>query len=227
MNDRIEELISAYLMNGLTPDEEKELFSACAQNPTVAEALRRQMLLSLKLRALRDRTEVPRELHNALLEKINLAEAEVSHAAPSRLRPSFLPRFTWKHLTGASLASALGAALLFTLFSGTPNLPTDPRIIVRSDTVLVERTDTLVRIQRVNVPVNLAETRSQAADPLPTLVAEPIPVSTDDGGPALAEALTPEQEKRQPVSSSYLEQYTTMVISLEKTPITTQHRVRN
>src|SRR5512143_2705107 len=108
MNERIEELILAYLHRGSTPDQERELFEACKADPEAAKLLRRHVILSLKLRQLREDTEVPAESRNQLLVRINEEQARLAAEHPAKVVTGNIPvrRFGWAHLFGGALATA-------------------------------------------------------------------------------------------------------------------------
>ena len=107
MNERLQELMESFLHRGCTPEEETELFDACLNDPHAAEAVRQQLILSLKIRKLRDEAEVPLEVRNELFRKINTIAAETP-AEPERKRAfAWLGGFRlgWSH---AVVAVALG-----------------------------------------------------------------------------------------------------------------------
>lgn len=156
MNDRILELISAYLHRGSTPEQERELFEACSRNPETAELLRQHLILSLKLHTLRDDVQVPAELHNNLLGRINALEAEgiAREAAQPRIVPEqSRRRFGWAHLLGTGIAGA-ACALALLIWTGGPESDTalQPMAEVQ-DTVFITRTDTLTQLREVDRPV--------------------------------------------------------------------------
>jgi hypothetical protein len=177
MNERIQELISAYLHRGSTPEQERELFDACSRNPETAELLRQHLILSLKLHGLRDDVRVPTDLHNSVLRRINALEAEGMHREAERIRkeeagtrlhadssatqasvdrPSVSHpgrRFGWAHLLGTGVAGAV-CALAFLLLSGGPGTDTAMQPVAGlQDTVFVVKTDTLTQLREVERPV--------------------------------------------------------------------------
>ena len=156
MNDRILELISAYLHRGSTPEQERELFEACSRNPETAELLRQHLILSLKLHTLRDEVQVPAELHNNVLGRINALEAEgiEREAAQPRIVPEqSRRRFGWAHLLGTGIAGA-ACTLALLLWTGGPADETvlQPMAGVQ-DTVFIAKTDTLTQLRSVDRPV--------------------------------------------------------------------------
>jgi hypothetical protein len=240
MNERIEELIIAYLHRGSTPEQERELFEACKTNAATANMLRQHLIMSLKLRQLRNETEVPLDVQNALLRRIN--ETVISET-PARV-PAAIPArrgFGWAHLFGASLATAAAAVLvLFLVLPGTPS-PLGPQtagVIVR-DTVLLTRTDTLVQVKSTRIPVYIVRNEKPAA-PAPAGTAPdaantpgitervtPAPVAPFVDPSDLATLHTPSlAEARASEAPSFLEQYNAMLISVEKVRLTSSDRVR-
>lgn len=192
MNERIQELIAAYLHRGSTPEQEQELFEACSHDPSTAELLRQHLILSLKLHTMRDTVEVPTELHNSLLRRINAMEAEPApvpqgasreRSDPNRDIATATPRrFGWAHLFGTGLAGVAAVLLLtFWLDDSGPDLATRSATIPR-DTVTVVRVDTLTRVQQIERPVYIVRELP------PTQPAERIPagVGQDGGSPGFA-----------------------------------------
>ena len=90
MNERLQELVDLFIHRGCTPEQEKELFDACLHDPGAAETVRQQLLLSLKIRGMREQAEVPAEIRNELFRKINLIAAE-AESKPART-PAFSRR---------------------------------------------------------------------------------------------------------------------------------------
>ncbi len=249
MNDRIEDLIVSYLHRGCTPDEEKELFDACKNHPEASSLLRQHIVLSLKLRQLREKSEVPLEVRNALITRINELppqpeEVLTRHEVALERRM----RFGWLHLTGASLVGATAVALLF-LLSKPEQRPMEPLMTDRpqTDTVLLSRVDTVIQFRPAAVPrskqvasqnspaplrsvmdadsrgisqVQDGGTNDTSANQIPVLEQRDIhaaPILLDKKPHALADIKQP----------SYLEQYQTMVSTLEKVTITMNDKVRN
>lgn len=161
MNDRILELISAYLHRGSTPEQERELFEACSRNPETAELLRQHLILSLKLHTLRDDVQVPAELHSNLLGRINALEAEgvAREAAQPRIVPEqSRRRFGWAHLLGTGIAGA-ACALALLMWTGGPESDTALKPVAEAqDTVFITRTDTLMQLRKVDRPVYIVRT---------------------------------------------------------------------
>lgn len=265
MNERIQELISAYLHRGSTPEQERELFDACSRNPETAELLRQHLVLSLKLHQLRDETEVPPDLHNNVLRRINALEAErlreeerrivsapVVPAAAGQTRG----RFGWTHLLGTGLAGAAVVALFLSvtdtaepdLASQTPPAP-DTVVMVRTDTLLreVERPVYIVRetaphalpgTPAADAPEQLA-TRTVPTD-APAAVRPDAPRPLEDTserpGAARAETRTSPPDAvvladnlppatREEKTQNYLEQYNSMLVSVESVRISSQDRL--
>jgi hypothetical protein len=242
MNDRIEELILAYLHRGSTPEQERELFEACKSDATTANMLRQHLIMSLKLRQLRDQTQVPLDVQNSLLRRVNetvIAEepAPIAAVAPARRG------FGWAHLFGASMATAAAAIALFVaLLPGATELqPKDSAAVTLRDTVLLTRTDTLVQVRTVRTPSNIA----RAAAPAPALPQGNTPDQSANPGLARQEAPAPvptpvsaEEIASLPVDPptlasnhlndqpTFLEQYNTMLVSIERVRLTAEDRVR-
>lgn len=199
MNNRIHELISAYLHRGSTPEQERELFDACSRNPETAELLRQHLVLSLKLRQLRDETEVPPALHNHVLRRINTMEAEGVReeerqaAAVPPITTQASRRFGWMHLLGTGFAgAAVVALLLFATNTAEPDLASQV-VPATPDTVVMVRTDTLTR--EIERPVYIVRNTAPKATPdqhdadAPEQIAQqtlpvdaPAQVGTDNSG---------------------------------------------
>jgi hypothetical protein len=248
MNDRIEELIVAYLHRGSSPEQERELFDACRTNPDVASLLRQHITLSLKLRMLREKTEVPQEVHNALLRRIN--EMKVESPSVEKARWSWIPdgfrrvRFGWSHLTGTALATGLAVLALF-FFTRTDTVPTSglngtTASTAGADTVLLTRVDTVYQTRTLSKPVYIVRYEKRAPEqnptpsPLPadapsTDVAQAprVPVNIEPPAIRPANDAQPSIAQIMPIETpSYLQQYTTMVTSLEKVRLSSTDRVR-
>lgn len=250
MNDRIEELIIAYLHRGSTPEQEKELFEACRTNPETASLLRQHLVLSLKLRQLRDSTVVPQEVRNSLLLRINELPP-IGEEAPRRVplrRPGWLlpGRFGLQHLVGAvaTTAAIMVAAYQFTPGSGEGQSGTVASAQLQRDTVFVAVRDTVVRTETVRTPVYIVRTVERKNDPgnvageparqpgvdiaqetpeSPAEQAAPVSPAGDRGvdvSPAIADNSAQE-------APAYLKQYNEMVLSLEKVNLSPSDRIRN
>jgi hypothetical protein len=252
MNDRIEELIVSYLHRGSTPEQERELFDACKNNPDVATMLRQHITLSLKLRMLRDKTEVPQETHNALMRRINELKVDPAPVRASRWAwlPSGVaaPRPAWRIASGTALVTVTAMVALFFLihpFDGDNGGSAGTASITpRTETVIQTRIDTVYQTRTVSKPVYIVRYEHAKVDPenvagRPT----PLPPSTD-----LAQQENTSQETtpntkvnsqtkkpvieptiadaRVPEAPSYLQQYTSMVSSLEKIRLSSTDRVR-
>jgi hypothetical protein len=250
MNDRIEELIVAYLHRGSTPDQERELFEACKSNPEVAALLRQHISMSLKLRMLRDKTEVPLETHNALMRRIN----EMKIAPTPERKPiwSWLPirskvtQLGWRHLTGTALATAAAMIALFFLtrpasLDGNRELKA---LAAAPDTVLLTRVDTVFQARTVSKPVYIVRYEKRQDDPS-VAIEKPSPsanaenlaqnnatgeditggdaANTQEEKPAITPSLA---DSHLPETPSYLQQYASMVSSLEKVHLSSSDRVR-
>ena len=252
MNERIEELIVAYLHRGSTPEQERELFEACRVNPEVSNLLREHLILSLKLRQLRDRTVVPVELQNDVIASINalpsLADNETVRSQDYGYAPQF--RFGWKHLAWSTLAGAAVVAVIM-LFAGSLMPGPERQLVTQTqtihDTLHVAQIDTLVRTRVVRTPVYIAQpdngnqdghelTQSPVQKPgFNPVTASPRSIETatrdeeqqgdtglkPDDQPALAQG---NPKDSQP---SYLQQYSEMVVTLEKVRLTSDDRIRN
>jgi hypothetical protein len=248
MNERIEELIVAYLHRGSTPEQERELFEACRDDADVAQLLRRHLTLSLKIRRLRDETEVPPELHARLVGRIN----EIEHEGRSVAAP-FVPKvstglqrlvFGWRHLAGTAIA---GAALATTVFLLLPGRSVEPdstaRVVTVTDTLRETRIDTLVATRtvyraatRATAPVAMSETLPAQDDPVaPPVLQEDAPVRSEDftdiapvrpARTGIDVRRGTAGESSESSMPSYIEQYTMMVSSLDQIMLTSQDRVR-
>lgn len=241
MNERIHELISGYLHGGNTPAEEKELFDACGSNPETAELLRQHLMLSLRLRSLREQTTVPQDLGNAVLLRINelQAEREAANPAPVPMREAAEPpvrRFGWVHLFGASLATASLAALLVFLVPDSDA----PIAMVEGgrDTVTVVRADTVTQVREISTPVYIV--RNVPAPAGTQRASDPTQMQAEE----VAEAITPledQQVREFPIQSAladvitsgqrearvlhFLEQYNSMLATVESVQLSSKDRV--
>ncbi len=251
MNERIEELIVAYLHQGSTPELEHELFEACSETPEVAQLLRRHLILSLKLRRLRDDTVVPTELHHSVLRRINEIEATeladpVASPIPFPLRVAEGAHrlvFGWRHLIGTAVAGAALATAFFLIMPVKPDPAGTAQIMTVTDTLVQSRVDTLVQLRTVYrfatadaraLPTDHAAQIRPAyaeadgsADPAQTGLQEDADIvvvparSAEERQTAL-----PAAESTEGATISYIEQYTAMVTSLEKVSLTSKDRVR-
>lgn len=185
MNERIQELITTYLHRGSTPEQERELFEACKNDPSAAEHLRQHLILSLKLRGLRDSVEVDEDLHRAVARRIEGLEAAPAPVpAESRVqaeRPSHAParRFGFLHVFGAAAATAAAAVVLTLTFLPDANELPSPTatIAVVSDTVYVVERDTVRQVHEVTRPVYIVRTEKPPAN---EARASETPSMTDD-----------------------------------------------
>ncbi|MDH7515348.1 MAG: hypothetical protein QHI48_05715 [Bacteroidota bacterium] len=237
MIDHIEELIVAYLHRGLSQEQERELFDACRNNPDVATLLRQHVVLSLKLRAVRDRTEVPLETRNELIERINALPVpqETAPVGPRR-------RYTPMHLFGGMFATAaVTACVVFLLLPirGTP--PASPVAMVH-DTVAVTLRDTVtvVRTVRIDARRSAAETVSPAAVESGNLAVsgdvskdsrtaetggdEPILVKETDDDLNIVD-VADVAEARRTSGPSWIQQYNVMLSRLETVKISSNDRI--
>lgn len=248
MNERIEELIVAYLHRGSTPEQERELFEACRDDADVAQLLRRHLTLSLKIRRLRDETEVPSELHARLVGRIN----ELEHEQLSTATSPFVPRmstgvqrlvFGWRHLVGTAISGAALATMVFLLLPGRSVEPDiTARIVMVTDTLRETRIDTLVTTRTVYRIAMQATTQVASSQTLPAQNPGAPPVLQDEA-PSRSEDyadIAPVRPARAGIDGrrgaagestetsmpSYIEQYTSMVSSLDQIMLTSQDRVR-
>jgi len=241
MHDRIQELISDFLYHGTTPEQETELFDLCSKYPASAELLRRHLLLSLKLRKLREGTEIKPELRNETLRRINLLQAqrEQSDTSSTTIVPSSPRRLGFAHLFGAVAATAVIAVFITLAFRGyhapTPSTAAVAPII---DTFVVVLKDTVTQLQPVYI-VRTERTREVPESPVSI---------TDDAGPegiaaqarstteaigqgqgrddevhteSMAIAQLPLQER----TRHFLEQYNAMLTSVESVQLTSNDRI--
>lgn len=248
MNERIEELIVAYLHRGSTPEQERELFEACRDNADVAQLLRSHLTLSLKLRRLRDDTEVPPALHARLVSRIN----EIEHQQAGTPVDPVIARvsggvqrlvFGWRHLVGTAIAGAALATMAFLLVPGRAvEQDATARIVTVTDTLREMRIDTLVTTRTVyrsarqasDAVAGRSDAVPQQAAPVPVLqddaparteeFAEAAPVRPARSGDAQRRGTA--EESPDQVGTSYIEQYTMMVSSIEQIHLTSQDRVR-
>ncbi|MCB2205413.1 hypothetical protein KQI65_11755 [bacterium] len=192
MNERIQELITAYLHRGSTAEQERELFDACKRDPEVAEQLRQHLILSLKLRKLRDDVTVPPTLHEALNSRIaSLAvdnsaaeDTDTSSTAVPAAAPAPAPRrFRLVHLFGTGVATAAAAAALVLLLLPGPEttLPISGSPVARlTDTMYIIKKDTVTQLREVTREVYIARNDN----PAPSSVQQPQTVSTTEQRPA-------------------------------------------
>ncbi|PLX30293.1 MAG: hypothetical protein C0600_08165 [Ignavibacteria bacterium] len=172
MNEQMQELITAYLHRGITPEQEKELFEACKNDPSVAEHLRQHLVLSLKLRRLRDDVTVSSALHASLerrLETIDLPEEQED------LQPVIMPErsggFRLAHLFGTGVAAAAAAVVVMLLSRPEPGIdqPTATADAgTPADTVYVIERDTIRQVQEIERPVYIVKrvpVQDDATDP--------------------------------------------------------------
>ncbi len=239
MNERLNELTELFLYRGCTPEQEKELFEACLHNPQMAEALRQQLLLSLKIRQLRDRAEVPADVRNELFRKINLIAAE--NTARDERKPALLwlrnIRLGWSHAAIAA-ASAAAALVLYLNIGRTPvpeDFPATAYTTFR-DTVRIVDTKTVVTVKERKVPVYIE--RSPLAEneynPFIKEMVRPVSISDVD-----TEALMAYNEHETGASwnisplrtmevqnSDFMVQYARMVSTVEIIELTSEDRVK-
>lgn len=266
MNERIEELIAAYLHRGSTPEQERELFEACSRQPETAEMLRQHLVLSLKIRALREDVQVPVEVRNEVLRRVNtiasdglhreeLQQPAVTTAPPRR-------RFGWAHLLGTGLATAACAVaiLLWTGNSDEAGTALLQSVTGLRDTVFVVKRDTVTQLREIDRPVYIVRSGSRPASgddprfdtregissrqesiPAPTdagtagdratpltetVAAAPVPAPTVTKGTAsIAEVRDLTTMTREEKAQSYLEQYNTMLVSVESVRLSSKDRL--
>ena len=250
MNDRIEELIVSYLHRGSSPEQEKELFEACRTNPDVANLLRQHISLSLKLRQLRDNTQVPEETHAVLMRRIN--EIQIEKTSTQKERRSWFPFFdrgrqpVWRPVGTAILATA---AFMLALFFFTRPAKEDPggsatATVSSPDTILFTRIDTVYQTRTIRRPVYIVryekphqdtkglKDNALSGDSPSELATTPVtPRGDSHAEPVVSKDVKPESipaiaESRLPEQSSYMQQYTNMVTSLEKIRLSSGDRIR-
>ena len=241
MNDKIKELLEAFLYGDATPDQERELLELTQHHPEVAEELRQQMVLSLKIRQLRERENVPLEVRNSLLRTINTMAAEnTKKEERAQKRSAWLPklRLGWSHA-----AVALGAvAIMYFFFLGSPETKIQPAAqegIASNtfDTVTIVQTDTVREVQQVRVPVRgtqVAEVREEPAPSreaapreMPQRTVEPQKAAEPDRTDALADADSRNSRADyQSTPASMKEEYRDMMLSTETVELTQDDRVR-
>ena len=211
-----------------------------------------------RLRQLREDTEVPAESRNQLLVRINEEQARLAAEHPAKVVTGKIPvrRFGWAHLFGGALATAaVVAALVFILRPGASPVPETAVVsTVVHDTLVVSKTDTLVRVVRLRQDASLARNngvpgaRQDAVPPAPSPSLanqnpngqEPRPdvQNPNSGGSENDGAEATQQQDTESMSpalaehlikdgAAYLEQYNAMVVSLEKVHIGAGDRIRN
>ncbi|MCZ7556597.1 MAG: hypothetical protein M5R41_09365 [Bacteroidia bacterium] len=236
MNERIHELIIGYLHGGNTPEQDKELFDACSMHPETAEHLRMQIMLSLKLRGLREQTQVPADLRNDLLLRVNELQAGREAAMPPAPVASLAPRrFGWAHMFGSALAAGAAVWMLF-FFVTESDIPVSNAGII--DTLRVVERDTVVQTRDIVRPVYITRTAEQArpddaaAEDMPALTDRPVaPDAVTPDIPSVLEDVSyaevqPLRElQRQAKVSQYLQQYNAMLASVESVQLTSRDRV--
>jgi hypothetical protein len=285
MNDRIQELITAYLHRGATPAQERELFEACSRQPETAELLRSHLVLSLKLRNLRDETHAPLDARNNVLRRINTLETEGIQRETTRSGQRGNKRrdatFNWLQLTTTAAATAALVAALFLWYPDNDNAArTTLPIAHLPDTVYIVEKDTVTQILEIERPVTIVRTITAsseiddaAAPAAITPVRDPRSLETDAGAESgFAEAMEPEamEDAASPLSTdaeqdlitaaesdttdgqnkaestrhgqnlppvtaemlpleertqTYLEQYNTMLVSVESVRISAKDRI--
>jgi hypothetical protein len=240
MNEHIEELIVAYLHRGLTQEQESELFRACSNDPDVANQLRNHVVLSLKLRQLRDEVQVPREVRNSLLERINtIAIEHEPEKEEHRVRFGFSTGvFRWRHMLGTALSGAALAILGFAVFSGGEQTlqgsgqvtaaNTAPTAVTRIDTVYRDVPHNVYITRSVTrqaqpgmepgIAINTPSPRSDAPSPLTPAIAENVPAIPPEIN------LSTEKPGQQ---EQFVVQYNAMLASLEKVKLSSNDRVRD
>ena len=155
MNEHIQELITAYLHRGSTTEQERELFDACKRDPEIAEQLRQHLILSLKLRQLRDDVTVGEDLHAAMARRIDSLAPSVEESVVYQPAPR---RFSLAQVFGTGMATAAAAAVLVLLLLPDP----EPLSLTASnmqpvaDTVFVVEKDTVTQVREVTRNVYLA-----------------------------------------------------------------------
>jgi hypothetical protein len=242
MNERLQELVDLFLHRGCSPEQEKELFDTCLQDPQAAETVRQQLLLSLKIRQLRDEEEVPAGLRNELFRKINLIAAEETHVEKQR-KPAFAWlsgfRLGWSHAMVATATAALALFFFWNSDNTSMDSGTETTMFTAvTDTFMIHSVDTVREIREVEVPVYVNRP-SIAEDSNPSETPDNQIVSDDDQSqPALA-TLTPDQglqpgDEAELVNArglevehgSYMERYNEMVVTMDKVQLTDDDRVR-
>lgn len=163
MNERIQELITAYLHRGSTPEQERELFDACSRQPETAELLRSHLILSLKLRTLRDDTHTPLDTRNDVLRRINALEAEAVQQEEmqnaKRRERKLHAGFGWAKLTATAAATAALVTLLFLLYPDSEDSTRAQLPIAQlPDTVYIVKKDTVTQIREIERPVTIVRT---------------------------------------------------------------------
>ncbi|MBR9977318.1 MAG: hypothetical protein KFH87_04450 [Bacteroidetes bacterium] len=163
MNERIQELITAYLHRGSTPEQERELFEACSRQPETAELLRSHLILSLKLRTLRDDTYAPTDVRNEVLRRINVLESEAlqqeeTQKAKRRERTPHAG-FGWAKFTATAAATAALVSALFLLYPDNEDSTLTPLPIAQlPDTVYIVTKDTVTQIREIERPATIVRT---------------------------------------------------------------------
>lgn len=212
MNERIQELITAYLHRGSTPDQERELFEACKKDPETAEHLRQHLILSLKLRSLRDGVTVDDTLHSAVADRIaalagqdaNLPQVEdAPRAGRDAGNVHGIPqprRFGFRHVLGSAFAAAAAVVLFFFLLPEDNDSPSVRHASFQPsvDTVIVVKRDTVLQVREVSRPVYIVRRERVTNDTERSAVAD----HRNDFGSDAAEQMADAQSGRDTSSSS-------------------------
>ncbi len=265
MNERIEELISAYLHRGSTPEQERELFEACSRHPETAELLRQHLVLSLKIRTLREDVQVPTEVRNEVLRRVNTLETEGlrREELPQPHEASAAPRrrFGWAHLLGTGFAAASCTVAILLWTGNSEESSTALQSVAQlQDTVYIVKKDTVTQLREIDRPVYIVRsdtrapsdagpridaqddiarrqespTSAQDEDAVPELGTQPgdaVPVmpvlipSVTGGTVSIAEVRDPETMTREEKAQSYIEQYNSMLVSVESVRLSSKDRL--
>jgi hypothetical protein len=265
MNERIQELISAYLHRDTTPEQERELFEACSRHPETSELLRQQLVLSLKIRSLREDVKVPTELQNDVLRRINTLEAAGLQAEGHRsFETAEEPRrrFGWAHLFGTGLATAACAVavVLLSRSPGEQGLTSVQLVAQLQDTVYIVKQDTITQLREIDRPVYIVRTiPSEPVPDRPTpnadgeiarqpdrnatspetvialdtgtrrdenlLPASDSKMGTQGSNPLFAENQPLESALREAKKDNYIEQYNSMLVSVETVQLSSKDRI--
>jgi hypothetical protein len=265
MNERIQELISAYLLRDTSPEQERELFEACSRHPETSELLRQHLILSLKLRSLREEVQVPTELQNDVLRSINTLEAEglreeVQNVPVTKAEPGH--RFGWAHLLGTGFATA-ACAVAIVLWNGSTDergTTTLQQVAQTQDTVFIVKKDTVTQLREIDRPVyivrtvpeipapdravtndagELAQQQDRTSRSAETGTALNSDAPRDADLPSVPVGDSEAREKttlfadnhahetiaREAKKENYLEQYNTMLVSVESVQLSSKDRI--
>jgi hypothetical protein len=137
--------------------------------------------------------QVPAELHNNVLGRINALEAEgvrLEAAQPRTIQAEGRRRFGWAHLLGTGIAGAACALVLLLWISGPDSDITSQPMAGAQDTVFISKTDTLTQLREVERPVYIVRTLPSPADAMPRAEDSPDLAMQAETEPAAQSGIT-------------------------------------